>query len=124
MGPRWQNEGVPTFSLRARLPSPTQNNKNQGLTGYVFRPEEGKANMNFVVYGMLGMLLVSQALCFALLWSRSPRRIVRAFSDLEDDFEDFKDHVHSVLGRVSRLKRSTLELSNQKEPPETELVSP
>lgn len=42
---------------------------------------------------------------------QSPQTVVRAFKQLEDDFEKMSATVHSELGRISRLKRTTLDMA-------------
>lgn len=73
------------------------------------------------VYGMLAFLLVCQIFSFVLHWTRSNRAITRAFETLEMDFENLVDHVQSQLGRISRLKRATMEKTAPTEPPEAEV---
>lgn len=49
------------------------------------------------------------------------KKLRRAFEALEEEFEDQRDHVRTALGRISRLKRSTIEAGHAV-PPEGETV--
>jgi hypothetical protein len=79
--------------------------------------------MENVVYTVLAFLLVSQVFSFALHYLHSPRQVQRAFSNLEDDFEELRDHVASQLGRISRLRRATLEATRDQAPPEESTIT-
>ncbi len=64
-----------------------------------------------LVYGIaLGIALVvaSVALIVALQRQKPSDDLVRAFNALENDFANLEDHVRSALGRISRLKRATM----------------
>lgn len=55
-------------------------------------------------------LVASTALFVALRPLKGDKQLLRAFEALESDFEDLRENVQSALGRVSRLKRSMMEM--------------
>lgn len=64
-------------------------------------------------FGVLGT--VGAICCLSLLFrlpQASSQALLRGFKDLEHDFEVLSERVASDLGRISRLKRSTLEGSS------------
>lgn len=58
--------------------------------------------------------------CLALFRPLQPlveiKKLRRAFEALEEEFEDQRDHIRSALGRISRLKRSTIEAGHAAPP--------
>lgn len=77
--------------------------------------------MNLWIEGQLAILLVCQIFLFSLHFNRNDRAMRRAFEALEDDFEDLREHMASVLGRAARLKRATLEEARTTQPTESEV---
>lgn len=52
------------------------------------------------------------------------KKLRRAFEALEEEFEDQRDHVRTALGRISRLKRSTIEAGHVAPPDGEESEAP
>lgn len=81
---------------------------------------EGQAK---VILGWTTVGISASALFFALIalyyavsLPKPFKDLRRAFEALEEEFEDQRDHIRVALGRMSRLKRTTMEASDDVQP--------
>lgn len=74
--------------------------------------------MLFIVALAVALSVVFQALGYVFFPTRQDRELRRAFEALAEEFDDLRDTVRSGLGRISRLKRSTMEASASTGEPE------
>lgn len=68
-----------------------------------------------IVASTIAIVLSIFALLTALYKGSGEGRLTRAFNELEADFEGLREQVLSSLGRVSRLKRSMMEVNRAEE---------
>lgn len=72
-----------------------------------------------VVGALTGTLGLAGVIYLYLKAQDAPERVLRAFKALEQDFEDLSDRVASSLGRISRLKRETIQRGEGNPAPDT-----